>query len=612
MINKLRQLLIGSPLSTEKLSEKRLNKVRALAAFSPDALSSIAYANQEIYLGLVIAGSAGLVLAFPIGLAITSLLIIVAISYRQTIQAYPNGGGSYVVAKDNLGSLPGLITAAALMIDYMLTAAVSLTAGVEAIASAFPALWDYRVPIALFLLVLITIANLRGIRESGTLMAIPVYLFLFTYLPLIAYGVIQLILYGPGNLTEVAPPAIHPITPFLLLHTFATGCTALTGIEAISNGVPAFQPPEIKNAQKTLIVMTILMVILFSGSILLTQYLAVVSNANETILSSLARQLLGTGPGYFLIQFSTLAILSVAANTSFAGFPRLAAILASDGYLPRQLTSLGDRLVFTNGVILLAGVTGILIFVFGGTSHSLIPLFAVGVFLAYTLSQAGMVIHWAKNRVKGWSIKAFINGAGALTTASTLLIVGFSKFLEGAWITILIIPILVIFFQRVKQHYVEVRKQLTLHGLPPSLRPFPPPRVVVPISGVHRGTIEAVNFARSISNNVIGLYIEIEAGTSEKAKKEWERWFPDIQLEVRSSPYRSIIGPLLSFLDEIDQRYNDGQQAVIVLPEFVPAHWWQSLMHNQTSALIKTVLLHRRRNLGYQRVIIDVPYHLKR
>jgi amino acid transporter len=612
MHNKLRQFLIGSPLPTDQLSEKRLNKIRALAAFSPDALSSVAYANQEIYFGLVVAGSVGLALALPIGIVIALLLLIVSISYLQTIEAYPNGGGSYVVARENLGKLPGLITAAALLTGYLLTAAVSLTAGVEAIASAFPALWSYRIFVALFLLVLITLANMRGLRESGTLMAIPVYLFLVTFLLLLIIGFIGLGLNGSQDLSAKALQPTQPLTLFLILHTFATGCTALTGIEAISNGVPSFRSPEIKNAQRTLIVMAILMAILFTGSIALIQYQAVIAQSQETILSALARTIVGSGPAYLLIQFSTMAILAVAANTSFAGFPRLAAILASDGYVPRQLTSLGDRLVFSNGIFLLAAATAILIIAFGGNSHLLIPLFAIGVFLAFTFSQAGMVLHWWRKRNAGWLFKALLNGLGALTTGATVLIIGFSKFFEGAWITLFVIPILVIMFLRIKNHYSLVRDQLTLHGLPPSLRPFPPPRVVIPVSGIHRGTIEAVNFARSISNNVIGLYIEIDPGSREKTRRDWERWFPDITLEIRSSPYRSIIGPLLKFLDEIDQFYNDGQLAVLVLPEFIPAQWWQSLLHNQTSWLIKTVLLHRRRNLGYQRVIIDVPYHLKR
>jgi len=612
MIHKLKHLLIGSPLTTELASENKLNKIRALAAFSPDALSSIAYANQEIYLGLVIAGAAGLQLALPIGMAIVGLLLIVAVSYMQTIKAYPSGGGSYVVARENLGKIPGLVAASALLIDYLLTAAVSLTAGVEAIASAFPPLWEYRTPIALLLLFFIAIANMRGLRETGTLMSFPIYLFIFTYLPMLIYGCIRLVIEGPVPLETVAPDPIKPLTTILILHAFATGCTALTGIEVISNSVPSFKTPVIKNASQTMVVMAILMSALFLGSIFLTQGFGIVAGEQETILSGLARYLLGTNPAYILIQISTLLILAVAANSSFAGFPRLAAILGSDGFLPRQLNQVGDRLVFNNGIIILSLATGVMILLFEGDSHSLIPLFAIGVFLAFTLSQAGMVVHWFRIRQQGWQVKAFANGVGAVATAITLGIVGFSKFMEGAWIILIILPIIVVIFIRIKSHYELVGRQLSLRGLPPSLKPFPAPRVVIPVSGVHRGMVDAVDFARSITKDVTGLYIELEPGSGKKIILEWQRWFPDIPLVVRPSPYRSIVGPLIDFLDETDAFHNDGQLAVVVLPEFIPARWWHGLLHNQSSWLIKTALLYRRRDLGFQRVIIDVPYHLRK
>jgi hypothetical protein len=386
----------------------------------------------------------------------------------------------------------------------------------------------------------------------------------------------------------------------------------LTGVEAISNGVPAFKSPESRNAGRTMIVMTILMGILFIGSIGLTQSLGVVAGPNETILSALARKLLGSGLLYYIIQAATMLILAVAANTSFAGFPRLTAILAGDGYLPRQLTSLGDRLVFANGIVALSLATGVLIIAFEGNSHALIPLFAVGVFLAYTLSQAGMVIHWLRDRQRNWELKALANGLGGLTTGITLIIVGYSKFLEGAWITILLIPLIVYVFSSIKGHYRDVGKQLSLHGLPPSLRPYPAPRVIIPISGVHRGIIDAVDFARGISQDVTAVYIELDPAATQRVKKDWERWFPDIPLVVRPSPYRSIVGPLIDFLDETDTQHNDGRLAAVVLPEFVPAKWWHGLLHNQTTWLLKAALLYRRRNQGFQRVIIDVPYHLKK
>lgn len=612
MLSRLKNALIGSPLPTQQLGEKRLNKIRALAAFSPDALSSIAYANQEIYLGLVVAGSAGLMLAWPIGLAITVVLAIVAISYNQTIHAYPSGGGSYIVAHSNLGTLPGLIAAAALLLDYLLTAAVSLTTGVDAIASAFPQVIPYKVYISLFFLLLIMLANLRGLRETGSVMAIPVYLFLFTYIPMLIYGAIRLIIEGPAALPSVAPQAFQPVTLFLVLHTFSVGCTALTGIEAISNGVPAFKPPESKNAGRTLIVMAVLMGILFVGSIGLTQFLGIIAKPHETILSALARYLLGSGPAYILIQVSTLLILAVAANTSFAGFPRLSAILARDGFLPRQFTMLGDRLVFTNGIVFLALATGGLIVIFGGSSHLLIPLFAIGAFTAFTLSQSGMVIHWIREHSPHWRLKAFLNGLGAIATGLTVIVVSISKFREGAWITLLLIPIIVAAFLQVRSHYAKVRDQLSLRGLPPDLKPLPPLRLVIPVSGVHRGMVPAIDLAQSISKNITAVYVELEPGSGEQIRKEWECWWPDIPLVVLPSPYRSIIRPLLDYLDEDDLKHNDGTQAAVVLPEFVPARWWQALLHNQTSLLLKAALLYRRRTQGFQRIVIDVPYHLKK
>lgn len=611
MFNRLKDLLIGPPIPTKQLHEKRLNKIRALAAFSPDALSSIAYANQEIYLGLLVAGSVGLSQAWPIGIAITGLLVIVAVSYYQTIYGYPSGGGSYVVARENLGTVFGLIAASALLIDYVLTAAVSLTAGVEAIASAVPALWSYRVVLALLLLGAIALANLRGLRETGTLMSIPVYLFLFTYIPMLGYGLFVLSRGGGTPLLVNAPAATQPLTIFLLLHAFATGCTALTGIEAISNGIPAFEVPEAKNAARTLIVMAVLMAVLFLGSIGLTQFLGIVSGPQETILSALARRLLGTGPVYFAIQVGTMLILAVAANTSFAGFPRLVAIIANDGFLPRQLKNLGDRLVFDNGIVFLGVATAILIILFGGASHLLIPLFAVGVFMAFTLSQAGMVVHWRREGRRHWWLKAGINGLGALTTLVTLFIVGITKFLEGAWVTALLIPLLVLMFLRIRGHYREIRHELSMHGLPPTLRPLVDLRVVVPISGVHRGIVDAMRYALTISDNVTGVYVELEPGEGGEVREKWERFWPDIPLVIIPSPFRSIIEPLLEFLDQTDQEHNDGQQATVVLPEFVPAHWWSAILHNQTAWLLKASLLYHRRNLGFQRVIIDVPYYLR-
>jgi amino acid transporter len=612
MLSHLKDLIIGPALPTQADVERRLDKIRALAAFSPGALASIAYANQEIYLALVVAGAAGLAYGLPVSLAITAVLTVVALSYYQTIHAYPSGGGSYAVARENLGTIPGLLAASSLLIDYLLNAAVSLTAGVEAIASAFPSLWPHRVEIALFLLLVITMLNLRGLQETGTVMALPVYFFLVTYLALILAGFVGLHSRAPIEAPSLVVPATQTLTLFLILHAFSTGSTALTGVEAISNGVPTFQRPESRNAGQTLMVMAFLMALLFLGTNALTHYYAVTAGPQETILSALTRAITGRNVLYYVVQFSTLGILTVAANTSFAGFPRLTAILARDAFLPRQLSSLGDRLGFTNGIVLLSVATGVLIAVFSGQSHALVPLFAIGAFLAYTLSQTGMVLHWIKVGGHASLLKAAVNGLGALATGTTLVVVAVSKFTSGAWITILLIPLIVVAFQRFSAHYGEVRHELSLHGLPPSLRPVSAARVVIPISGVHRGMVNAVLFAQSISSNVTGVYVELEPGTGAHVNEQWKHWWPDLPLVVVPSPYRSLVGPLLEYLDRTDMEHNDGQLAVVVLPEFVPTHWWQNLLHNQTAILVKAALLYGRRRAGGERVIVDVPFHLRR
>jgi amino acid transporter len=615
MLREIQEWLIGPPLPTASAGHERLDKIRALAALSPDALASVAYANQEIFLGLVVAGAAGLAYSWTIAMAIAVLLVILALSYMQTITAYPTGGGSYTVARENLGYNVGLVAASALMIDYVLNVAVSITAGVAAIASAFPELWQFRVGISLVLLFAITLANLRGQRESGTLMAIPVYLFVATYVGMIGYGIYTALAQGPIPLQTTAPPAKEALTLFLILHTFASGCTALTGVEAISNGVMIFKKPESKNANQTMAVMAALMGILFLGTIGLAQYLAVVVDpAAETVLSGLARRVFGPGPIYLLIQASTLLVLVVAANTSMVGFPRLSSLVARDGYLPRQLSFLGDRLVFSNGIILLSSLAGFLVIVFAGDTHLLIPLFAIGAFLAFTLSQAGMVVHWFKARGRHWYFSAFLNALGTVTTVTALLIIAVSKFTGGAWIVIFLIPLLVLTFRTVHNHYQDTREQLTLSGLPPSLTPLPEPRIVLPVSGVHRGVIEALRYARSISDNVTAVFVEIDPGSGEFTRKRWDEWGldQDVPLVIVPSPYRSVVGPFLDFLDETDQEHNDGQLATVLLPEFIPARWWQSLLHNQTALVLKLALTYRRhRKMSKIRAIIDVPMHLR-
>ena len=620
MAHHLRTLVFGSPLPTTALGETRLGNIRALAVLSPDALASIAYANQEIFLGLVIAGAAGLAHSWNIALAITALLVLLSASYMQTIAAYPSGGGSYTVARENLGEIAGLTAAAALLIDYVLNAAVSVTAGVAALASAFPVLWTHRVAIALLFLLLLTILNLRGVREVGTVMIVPVYLFLATYLGMIAYGLFVALTQGPGSLDtavtggSAVPSTLVPVTIFLLLRTFSSGATALTGVEAISNAVPIFKPVATRNAQKTMAAMAALMGILFMGTIALTQYLAVIAGPDETILSALARRLFDNGALYYLVQIATLLVLVVAANTSFTGFPRITSLMAGDGFLPRQLRVVGDRLVFSNGILTLSVLAGVLIVLFQGDTHLLIPLFAVGAFLAFTLSQSGMVVHWWRERGSSWRTKAALNGLGALATGVALSIIGASKFLHGAWIVILLIPLLVLLFRHIRAHYAHVGRELSLAGETPQIGGMAPSRIIMPVAGVHRGVIQALNYANSISRDITAVFVELEPGSGAALVEKWQSYGLDqiAHLDIVPSPYRSLIGPFLEEVDRLDAENSDDWPATVLIPEFVPAHAWQFLLHNQTALLLKWALLYRRHRYGKTRAVIDIPFHLEK
>jgi amino acid transporter len=619
MLNRMRRALIGVPLPSAGILHERLSKIQALAVFSSDALSSVAYATEEILLVLVVAGSAALSLSLPVALAIVILLAIVASSYYQTIHGYPSGGGAYIVAYENLGVWPGLTAAAALLIDYVLTVAVSISAGVAAFASAFPVLIPYRVELCLLAIVFIAWANLRGVRESGTLFAVPTYGFLLLFVTLISVGLVRLV---SGTLAQnpASPPAApgagaEALTLFLVLRAFASGCTALTGVEAISNGIPAFRRPEAQNAGRTLIAMALLLGTLFLGISILARSLAVVPAEHETVVSQIGRLVFGDGLLYLALQVATTLILVLAANTSFADFPRLAAILARDRYLPRQLTNLGDRLVFANGIITLAVLAAALVVIFGGVTHRLIPLYAVGVFLSFTLSQAGMVLHWMRLRGPSWTWKVAANGLGALATGVVLAIVVATKFVHGAWIVILLIPLFVAMFRAVRRHYESVAEQLTLDGLEPELWKGMASRrrckVIVPLSGVHRGTLEALRFARSLSKDVTAVVVDVDPQVTMRVKDRWPTWGQRVPLVVLDSPYRSTVGPLLAYLDEKDGQEPERGLAVVVLPEFVPARWWHELLHNQTARAIKRALIYRRGETGKNYVIIDVPYHLQ-
>ncbi len=609
-LEKWKRFLIGEPLSSQSMSGEKIPKWKALAVLSSDALSSVAYATEEILIPLIAFSVLALSWSVPVALGIVALLTIVSASYRQTIQAYPNGGGAYVVAKENLGLGAGLIAGAALLIGYILTVSVSVSAGVSAITSAFPSLYDYRVIIGLLLIFLLTVLNLRGIRESASIFALPTYLFLFMMFSMIIYGMITVYFGGIGSLPPPKKPIFYetyPVVPlYLVLRAFSSGCAALTGIEAISNGVPAFQAPAAKNAKSTLTTMAILLCLLFFGITALIHSYGIMPKADEIAISQLARAVFGEGFLYYLLQFSTAMILILAANTSYNGFPWLAAILAKDRHLPRQLAILGDKLVYSNSIIWLSVVAGVLLIIFSGDTHGLIPLYALGVFLGFTLSQAGMLRHHLRNRQPGW-IRAFaLNALGACTTFVVMIVVGVTKFAQGAWIVVILIPIVIVILKKIHQHYVDVGKELTLLGeAAPERLEKVKHTVIVPISGVHRGVIEALRYAVSISDDVRACYVEIDPIATERMHDIWKKWGHEVPFVVLKSPYRSIVRPLLDYIEDLG-RNSHNELVTVVIPEFVTARWYHRFLHNQTAFIIRTALLFKK-----NRVVTSVRYHLK-
>ncbi len=604
-LNSLKKVLVGSPLATAQARHERLSKTAALAVFSSDALSSVAYATEEILLILVLAGTVALHYSIPIGFAIAALIAVVVSSYRQTIFAYPQGGGSYIVTKDNLGTLPGLISGAALLIDYVLTVAVSVAAGVAALTSAVPALYDYRVIIGVGFVAAITVANLRGLRESGKLFALPTYLFISFVAVLIVYGLVRWA-FGWDPTSHVPDPsiaAVQDLSIFLVLRAFASGCAALTGVEAVSDGVPAFKPPEAKNARIVLAWLGVILISLFVGITFLTRHYHLTPLPEQTILSQLARQIFGDGVLYYSIQASTMLILVLAANTAFADFPRLSFFLARDGFLPRQFGSRGDRLVFSNGILILGTTAAVLLVIFGGSTHALIPLYAVGVFLSFTLSQASMVRRWLVRREPGWQWRWWLNAVGAATTGLVVAIITATKFTHGAWVVVLLIPLLVLLFMAIRRHYADVAGQLSLDGYggPPPMQHT----VLVLAGDLHKGVIHALQYARTLAPSVKGVYVELDPEKTRRLEEKWIKWGMGVPLVVLSSPYRSLLQPFLEYLDHL-LALGENHMVTIVIPEFVTKHWWQHLLHNQTAFLIKGTLLFRK-NV----VVTDVPYHLR-
>ncbi|MGH9750312.1 MAG: APC family permease [Candidatus Polarisedimenticolia bacterium] len=599
--------LLGTPLETDRAAEERLGVPVALAVFSSDALSSVAYATEEILLVLSTAGALALHRSVPISGLIVLLLAIVIFSYRQTVHAYPEGGGSFIVARENLGTLPGLVAAAALLIDYVLTVAVSTAAGAAAVTSAVPFLHDHRVAVALFFLFVVMVGNLRGVRQSGAIFSGPTYMFIAAMGVMILSGVYRSL----RGLPPVEAPAgilaepTSALTLFLLMRAFSSGCAALTGIEAVSDGITAFRPPVSRNAARTLGIMAGILAFFFLGTSYLAHHYGVVPAEGQTVMSQLGRAVFGTGPLYYFLQFSTAAILYLAANTAFADFPRLSSILARGRFVPRQLANLGDRLVFSNGIVVLAGSAGLLIIVFGGDTHGLIPLYAVGVFLAFTLSQAGMVVRQLRSHEPRRRLHAAISAAGAVATGAMLLVIGVTKFSHGAWIVIVLIPIFVMAFLKTHRHYFYVRQQLSLREIEPE-RPIRH-TAIVPISAVNRATIYAVRYAKSIAHEVEAVHIAIDATVTQNVREQWKTWGGGVPLRVLDSPYRSVIRPLVDHIDDLMHGRRRNEMVTVVLPEFVTAHWWEGLFHNQSAFLIKGALLFRP---GV--VVTSVPFHFSR
>ena len=606
LLSQAKRLLVGEPIPSHLAHHERFSRFTGLAVLSSDALSSVANATEEIQRVLVLVSVGALSFATPIAFIIAAILAIVVFSYRQTIHAYPGGGGAYIVAKDNLGEMPALIAAASLLIDYVLTVAVSIAAGVAALTSAFPQWHVNRVEMTLGFVLVLMLGNLRGIRESGRIFAIPTYVFVVSLLGLIAIGAWRAM---SGSLHPIAAAQpIHPagdtLTLFLLLTAFSNGCTAMTGVEAVSNGVPAFKPPEWKNAAATMVMMAVLSITMFVGITLLAHAYHVIPSEQETVVSQIARGVFGgRGWPYYTVQSATMLILVLAANTAYADFPRLASILARDRYVPRQLMNQGDRLAFSNGIIGLSAFAAILLVAYGGDTHSLIPLYMIGVFVSFTLSQSGMVVHWRRLKGPGWKTSAFINGLGAFVTGIVLIVVALTKAREGAWVIMLLIPLHVFLFRATRRHYDEVARQLSLDGWTNGTRHRN--TVLVPMSGVHRAVVQALEYAKTLSPDVRAIYVNIDPAATAQMCTQWKKWGDGVPLVVLESPYRSLMEPLLEYIDQVDAAQPDDF-VTIVLPEFVPARWWHHVFHNQRALLIKGALLFRP-NV----VVTSVPFHLK-
>lgn len=613
-VGRAKRALFGRPLATERLEHERLSKTTGLAVLSSDAISSVAYATDQILISLSVLGAAAAIgYVVPISATIVALLVLVGVSYQQTIRAYPGGGGSYTVARENLGTGAGLVAAASLLTDYVLTVSVSVAGGVAAITSAYPALAEHRVALCIACVLLLMIGNLRGVRESGIAFSVPTYVFIAMMLILIGMGAFrawtghELGPVAPATSGATGPAMLNPVTGgallFLLLRGFAEGCVAMTGTEAISNGITAFRQPAQRNAAITLGLMVALLATFFLGASSLAHHYAVMPTAAETVLSQVGRRVLGEGLPYFVLQYATFALLVLAANTAFNDFPRLSSILAQDRFLPNQMAARGDRLAFSNGIVILALTSALLLWAFHGETNALIPLYAVGVFVCFTLSQSGMVWFWRRTRARGWRWRAALNGFGAVATGVVAVIQVVTKFSGGAWIVVLVIPVLIVMLRGIHRHYLRYWDDTRFDGHSPIL----PLRhaVVVPVNRISKATAAALVYASTISDDVVAIAVDVDAMAMAELRTRWEEWDIGIPLVILNSPYRSVLRPLVEYV-EGRRRDSLGDLVTIVVPEVVPRRWWEHLLHNKTALYIRGAFLFRP-NV----VVTSVPYHLE-
>lgn len=611
MLKSLRRLLIGNPMESTRLIHERFSVAKGLAILSSDALSSVAYAGEEILNVLwPVIGLASFQLITPLSGAIVLLLFIVALSYKQTIDAFPkSSGGSYIVAKEHLGIYPGLIAGASLLFDYILTVAVSVSAGVAAFTSAYPPAYEHRVALCLLVVAILVIVNLRGISDASTVFSLPTYFFIFGMFALIGVGLYKIFIGGmtvPGKVTPTHPiPELgHFAMIWLILRAFSSGCAAMTGVEAVSNAVPNFKEPENKNAKKVLFLLAMLLFTMFSGLAVLTRMLHVAPNPEVTVISQVADIIFGKGVIYYLFQASTFLILALAANTSFADFPMLSSLMARDGFLPRYLALRGDRLVFSNGIIILGVISGILIVIFDGITTRLIPLYAVGVFTSFTLSQSGMVRRWITHKTGKWRTKLIINGIGAVVTGIVTIVIAVTKFSHGAWVVLVVVPSLVYMFKSINNHYIDVKKQLDFDNY--YRRTGIKHKVIIPAASLTNVVANTVDYAKEITDDIKVVHISTGAEATEKFKKKWEIWNPGVELVVIESPYRSVFNPLVKYIKDTDKNKQQDEVVTVLVPEFVTTKWWHKFLHNQTGLILQNILVFQT-----DVVVTTVPFHLK-